>query len=81
MSYKDAINQLADLVTMSEFGVKNLGVIQSAMAEEATDLKNSGSALFCTYEYLKDLNDQMNAIVEQAIRTNREQNAALEVIA
>ena len=81
MSYKEAINQLADLMTMAEFGVKNMCVIQSAMAEEATDLKNGACALFCTYEYLKDLHDQMNAIVEQAIRANREQTAEREAAA
>ena len=76
MSYKSAIQELDVLLTCVEFGVDNLGVIQSAMAEEATDLKNSSSALFCTYEYLKDLHDQMTTLVNRAVKSG--QTAGME---
>ena len=79
MSYKSAIQELNTLLILTEFGVKNLGVIQSAMAEEATDLKNGSDALFCTYEYLKDLHDQMTVLVNRAIKTG--QATELEVVA
>ena len=71
MSYKSAIQEHDVLLTCVEFGVKNLGVIQSAMAEEATDMKNGSDALFCTYEYLKDLHDQMTALVNRAIKSGQ----------
>ena len=79
MSYKSAIQELDVLLPMTEFGVKNLGVIQSAMAEEATDMKNGSDALFCTYEYLKDLHDQMTTLVNRAINDGREQTILAEV--
>ena len=66
MSYKEAIFQLDDLMTRASFGIKNLAVIQSAIAEEATDLENGGDALYCVQMYLNDLLDQMVHLVDRA---------------
>ena len=79
MSYKDAIQELDVLLTCVEFAVENLGVVQAALAENAVDAKKSGSALFCTYEYLKDLHDQMTTLVNRAINDGREQTILVEV--
>lgn len=76
MINKDMAQELGALLDYMDFGMKNLGVIQSALVEKSTDLKNGGEALYCVYVYLADLHDQMTTLVNQA---NREQSSALEV--
>ena len=77
MSYKEAIDQIGDLMILCEFAVTNLRVVQTALNEKVVSAAEGGDALFTTCEYLKDLHDQMNAIVKQAVQTNRVQNTEL----
>ena len=66
MSYKDMVTELDALLLHMEFGMKNLAVIQSAIAEEVTDPENGGDALYCVQMYLNDLLDQMVHLVDRA---------------
>ena len=63
--------ELIEILDYMDFGMKNLGVIQSALAEKATDLKNGGDALYCVYVYLTDLYDQMPALVSRATKSGQ----------
>lgn len=71
MSNMDMAQELSAILDYMDFGMKNLGVIQSALAEKATDLKNGGDALYCVYVYLTDLHDQMTALVNRAIKSGQ----------
>ena len=71
MINKDMTQELIAILDYMDFGMKNLGVIQSALAEKATDLKNGGDALYCVYVYLTDLHDQMTALVSRAIESGQ----------
>lgn len=79
MSYKEAIDQLDNLVILAEFAIANLRVVQTALDARVVDATEGGSALFTTCEYLHDLHDQMEIIVHQAKKANRQ--SELEVIA
>lgn len=76
MSYKEAIGRLDDMLLLAEFAITNLRVVQTALNEKVVSAAEGGDALFTTCEYLRDLHDQMEAIVHQARRDN-----GLEVIA
>lgn len=71
MINEDMAQELSAILDYMDFGMKNLGVIQSALAEKATDLKNCGDALYCVYVYLTDLHDQMTALVNRAIKSGQ----------
>ena len=70
MSYKEAIGRLDDILVLAEFAITNLRVVQTALNEKVVSAAEGGDALFTTCEYLRDLHDQMEAIVHQARRDN-----------
>ena len=71
MINEDMTQELIAILDYMDFGMKNLGVIQSALAEKATDLKNGGDALYCVYVYLTDLYDQMTDLVSRATKSGQ----------
>ena len=79
MSYKEAFDQLDNLIVLAEFAIANLRVVQTALDAKVVDAAEGGYALFTTCEYLRDLRDQMEVIVYQAKKANRQ--SEMEVIA
>lgn len=81
MSYKEAILQLDEILGLADFGIGNLRVIQAALAESAIDTNMGGDALFAASEYLRDLHDQMTALVHQAIKHGGDPAPQMEAVA
>lgn len=71
MSYRDAMYEIEVLANRIGFGIKNLGALQTALAEGILCADESSEAIYCVFDYLYDIHDQLQTLINRTIEANR----------